>query len=59
MDSAKGEIVIMKQSNHELAYAFISEAMRVVSQMPRWKPGKRKSKNVRTRMSLPINFRLV
>ena len=34
------------------------EALRVVSNMPDWKPGKVKGKNVKTRLELPINFQL-
>ncbi len=32
------------------------EALRVVNQMPEWKPGKVKGKNVKTRVQLPIRF---
>lgn len=35
-----------------------AEALRVVRAMPRWKPGKRDGKFVRTRFHLPIAFRL-
>lgn len=34
------------------------EAIRVVNNMPDWKPGKVKGKNVKTRLELPINFQL-
>ena len=34
------------------------EALRVVSNMPSWKPGKVKGKNVKTRLELPISFQL-
>lgn len=34
------------------------EAVRVVNNMPAWKPGKVKGKNVKTRLELPINFQL-
>jgi len=34
------------------------EAMRVVSQMPRWKPGSQRGKAVNVRYNLPINFAL-
>ena len=34
------------------------EAVRVVRQMPRWKPGRTQGKRVRTQFNLPINFTL-
>jgi protein TonB len=34
------------------------EAMRVVSGMPNWKPGKQAGKAVRVRFTLPVMFRL-
>lgn len=34
------------------------EAMRVVKEMPKWKPGKQGNKPVRSRFNLPIRFRL-
>lgn len=34
------------------------EAIRVVNNMPAWKPGKVRGKNVKTRLELPINFQL-
>ena len=58
-DSTKGDIDIRRPHDKEIHSAFLSEAMRVVLEMPRWTPGKHKGKKVRTRMSLPINFRLV
>jgi TonB family protein len=35
-----------------------AEAIRVISSMPRWIPGKQKGKNVRVRYTLPVHFRL-
>jgi protein TonB len=34
------------------------EAARVVSSMPRWKPGKQRGKAVRVKYTLPVTFRL-
>ena len=34
------------------------EAMRVVKNMPKWKPGKQRGKAVRVQYMLPVNFRL-
>jgi TonB family protein len=38
--------------------ALDEEALRVVQQMPKWKPGVVKGKAVKTRLSLPITFQL-
>lgn len=35
-----------------------AEAIRVVSNMPRWIPGKQRGKTVRVKFTLPVNFRL-
>ncbi len=35
-----------------------AEALRVVSAMPNWNPGKQRGKEVRTRFTLPVMFRL-
>lgn len=34
------------------------EAIRVISQMPKWKPGAQRGKPVRVKYSVPVNFRL-
>ena len=34
------------------------EAMRVISEMPKWKPGEQRGKPVRVRFTLPVQFRL-
>ena len=34
------------------------EAQRVISSMPKWKPGKQRGKPVRVKYTLPVNFRL-
>ena len=34
------------------------EAVRVIQQMPRWKPGKQRGQAVRVRFTLPVVFRL-
>lgn len=38
--------------------AFIEEATRVVFQMPKWKPGEKNGKKVRTEFIMPVVFRL-
>lgn len=52
-----GEITTVEvpKSIHPLLDA---EAIRVVSRMPKWKPGMHKGKHVRVYFTLPINFRL-
>lgn len=35
-----------------------AEAIRVISRMPRWTPGKQRGKTVRVKYTLPVNFRL-
>ena len=37
--------------------ALTAEAYRIISQMPKWKPGQQGGKPVSVRMTLPINFR--
>ena len=34
------------------------EAIRVISEMPKWKPGEQRGKPVRVRFILPVQFRL-
>lgn len=34
------------------------EALRVLSNMPKWKPGKQKGVPVRVKYTVPINFKL-
>jgi protein TonB len=34
------------------------EAVRVISSMPKWEPGKVKGKNVKTRLTLPITYQI-
>ncbi len=34
------------------------EAIRVINNMPKWKPGMVKGKNVKTRLDLPITFQV-
>jgi TonB family protein len=42
----------------KLGYGLEEEALRVVSVMPNWTPGKLKGKNVKTRYTLPVRFEL-
>lgn len=36
-----------------------TEAVRVVKNMPDWKPGKKNGKKVRTELTIPINFKII
>ena len=44
--------------NQKIGDGLDEEAVKVVEQMPAWKPGKIKGKNVKTRLELPITFQL-
>ena len=55
----KGKIVNAHLSNGEkLGKGLEEEAVKVVNNMPDWKPGKVNGKNVKTRLELPITFQL-
>lgn len=53
-DGSISNLTILKSGTSMLD----EEALRVVSSMPRWKPGLQNGKPVRVRMSLPVIFRL-
>ena len=53
-DGAIVEPEVVKSVNPSLD----KEALRVISQMPDWKPGKQRGKPVKVRYSVPVNFRL-
>jgi len=42
----------------QLGSGLDDEAVRVISNMPKWTPGKVKGKNVKTRLVLPITFKI-
>ena len=44
--------------SQNIGYGIEKEAMRVFAKMPTWTAGKIKGKNVKTRYTLPVNFRL-
>jgi TonB family protein len=56
----KGDITMAKVSdkNNNVDDALEQEAIRVVSQMPKWEPGTVNGKKVKTWMHLPITFRI-
>lgn len=53
-DGKVGDIRLLRGQEEELN----DEALRVVSLMPKWKPGIRKGKPVRVLFNMPINFKL-
>jgi TonB family protein len=54
-DGSISDIKIMKSSGNE---KLDNESLRVVSSMPKWKPGMQRGEVVNVRFSLPIMFRL-
>jgi periplasmic protein TonB len=53
-----GKIIDPTVVSNKTGYGLEDEALRVVKEMPAWYPGKVKGKAVKTRMSLPIDFKL-
>lgn len=53
-DGSICDVKVVKSAHPQLD----AEALRVISSMPRWIPGKQKGKNVRVRYTLPVHFRL-
>ena len=53
-----GKVSSPKVVSSNIGYGIEKEAMRVFSKMPTWTAGKIKGKNVKTKYTLPINFRL-
>ena len=53
-DSTLSDFNVIKSVNPH----FDKEALRVVSAMPKWKPGEQRGKPVRSRYTLPVTFRL-
>ena len=54
----KGNISNVSTVGNKIGYGLEEEAIKVVSDMPKWKPGQVKGKNVKTWRTLPINYRL-
>ncbi|HMJ47174.1 MAG TPA: energy transducer TonB [Ferruginibacter sp.] len=53
-----GKLSSPQVNGNKLGYGLEEEAIRVVSKMPVWTPGKLKGQNVKTRYTLPITFQL-
>ena len=54
----KGNISNVSTVGQKVGYGLEEEAVKVVSDMPKWTPGQVKGKNVKTWKTLPINYRL-
>ena len=53
----KGNISNVTTIGNKIGYGLEDEAIRVVSKMPQWTPGKVKGKNVKTWRTLPITYK--
>lgn len=53
-----GNVSSVKTVGKELGSGLDDEAVKVISNMPKWTPGKVKGKNVKTRMVLPITYKI-
>jgi protein TonB len=53
-----GNVTSAKTIGNELGSGLDREAVRVISNMPKWNPGKVKGKNVKTRLVLPITYKI-
>jgi len=54
----KGKVVDPVASGKTAGHGLDEEAVKMVKQMPAWKPGMVKGKPVKTRLSLPVTFKL-
>lgn len=54
-DGSIQDIKVLKGSGDE---HLDNEAIRIVKNMPKWKPGMQSGKSVRVRFTLPVTFRL-
>jgi periplasmic protein TonB len=53
-----GKITNVKTIGTKLGYGLDEEAVKVISNMPKWTPGQVKGKKVKTLMILPITYRI-
>ncbi len=53
-----GKIENAKLVGNKLGDGLDDEAVQVISKMPKWEPGKVKGKNVKTRLTLPLTYKL-
>lgn len=57
-DGVIRDVEVSEGTSDEVKQNLSEEAVRVVSSMPKWSPGKKGGKAVATRVSLPITFQL-
>ena len=53
-----GNVTNAKEIGKELGNGLDQEAVRVISNMPKWTPGKVKGKDVKTRVVLPVTYKI-
>ncbi|HEV8286919.1 MAG TPA: energy transducer TonB [Chitinophagaceae bacterium] len=53
-----GKVEDAKVIGSKLGDGLDDEAVRVISRMPKWEPGKVKGKNVKTRLTLPVTYKI-
>jgi len=53
-----GKIENAKVVGNKLGDGLDDESVQVISKMPKWEPGKVKGKNVKTRLTLPLTYKL-
>ncbi len=53
-----GSVSNVKTIGNKIGYGLEEEAIKVVSNMPKWTPGQVKGKYVKTKRTLPITYRL-
>lgn len=54
----RGNVSNVKTIGNKLGYGLEDEAITVVNKLQKWEPGKVKGKNVKTRMVMPITYKL-
>jgi periplasmic protein TonB len=54
----KGNVSDVKTIGNKLGYGLEEEAVTVVNKLPKWEPGKVKGKSVKTRLTIPITYKL-
>ena len=53
------EVEVTNDTNEEVDQSFRDEAIRVVSSMPKWLPGRQQGKAVDVKFSVPITFEMI
>lgn len=58
-DGRVNEVEVINEPGNNIDQSFINEAVRVVGEMPRWKPGLQHGKAVDVKFSLPVTFQIL